>query len=193
MKFTKEHLYYIYAENNQHNRDRLSKLCNQFGINCLSNEGFKFLEVYSCDNGVSDDFELLDTDTQDLTSRFLSSDDIDEMLHAAALEEKKPRTKVEYVKCNFSREWEAVKYYNEEGELFVIDFNGNYSNVNDISGAWYEVVCRNYHCIYRRIETPITEREAFIEALQGIWFVDGFDSAKQFDEIVDSGLFKLVN
>lgn len=87
------------------------------------------------------------------------------ILRAAALEEKKPRTKVEYLKCEFSREWEAVKYYNEEGELFVIDCNGNYSNVNDISGAWYEVVCRNYDSIYRRIETPMTERETFIEEM----------------------------
>ena len=73
------------------------------------------------------------------------------------------RTKVEYVECDFSREWEAVKYYNEVGELFVFDLNGSYTNVNDIAGAWYEVVCKNYTRLYRRIEIPITEREEFVE------------------------------
>ena len=60
------------------------------------------------------------------------------------------RTKVEYVECDFSREWEAVKYYNEVGELFVFDLNGSYTNVNDIAGAWYEVVCKNYTRLYAR-------------------------------------------
>lgn len=116
-----------------------------------------------------------------------------QLLGEIAVEEKKPRTKVEYVKCNFSREWEAVRYYNEEGELFVIDCNGNYSNVNDISGAWYEVVCKNYHCIYRRIETPMTEREALVGALNELFDSHAMSTSDLFNAIVDSGKFKLVN
>jgi hypothetical protein len=67
-------------ENNQHNRYRLSRLCSHFGINCLSNDGLGFLEVYSCDNGERDAFELLDTDNPDSCSTLVSSGYIDKML-----------------------------------------------------------------------------------------------------------------
>lgn len=188
MKITKEHLHYIYADNNKSNRDKLSTLCDNFGVKSLNDEGFKFIEIYSCDGGFSDDFELLDTDNPESTSRFVSSDDIDEMLRAAALDGKKPYTKVEYVKVGFHKCHEAMFEHEMEGGLYV-GCNSRFELATpvDIAENWS---CNN---LYRRIETPMTEREAFVEALQDIWFVDGFDSAKQFDKIVDSGLFKLVN
>tara|TARA_B100001057_G_C22558112_1_gene836142 strand:+ start:118 stop:759 length:642 start_codon:yes stop_codon:yes gene_type:complete len=114
------------------------------------------------------------------------------ILRAAALKKTK-RVKVEYVKCEFSREWEAVKHYNEVGELFVTDCCGNYTNVNDISGAWYEVVCKNYMDLYRRTETEITERDEFIEeACKVSGAVDNSVIADIIRKLYDSGKFKLV-
>ncbi|AUR98912.1 hypothetical protein NVP1256O_73 [Vibrio phage 1.256.O._10N.286.45.F8] len=105
----------------------------------------------------------------------------------------KPRTKTEFVKCEFSREWEAVRYYNEDGELFVVDCNGNYTNVNDISGAWYEVVCKNYHNIYRKVETEIDERQEFIDAyMNKAKSVPACSDADFAGILYDSGKFKLV-
>jgi hypothetical protein len=112
-----------------------------------------------------------------------------------SIQEKKPRTKVEYVKLNVNDDggkfWEVARDWAEG----VVDFrfmrgNGDYDLIDSYDEILKLYTNRN---LYRRIETTMTEREAFVEALQDIWFVDGFDSAKQFDKIVDSGLFKLVN
>ncbi|AUS00814.1 hypothetical protein NVP1278O_79 [Vibrio phage 1.278.O._10N.286.54.E8] len=117
------------------------------------------------------------------------SDVSDDILH----EIPKPRTKIEFVKCEFLREWEAVRYYNEDGELFVVDCNGNYTNVNDISGAWYEVVCKNYHNIYRQVETEIDERQEFIDVIEEHCHENGFGVNRMFlGSLYDSGKFKLV-
>ena len=103
---------------------------------------------------------------------------------------KPKRMREEYVKCGFNREWQAVRHYNEEGELFVIDCNGNYTNVNDMSGAWYEVVCRNYDSIYRIVEVEVSEREEFIEKAYEISKRSGTDDDRVFlglifDELVE--------
>ena len=116
------------------------------------------------------------------------------ILRAAALEEKKPRTKVEYVKCEFSHAWEAVKAF-EDGEVFHTHF---------MTDGWVIIehvqqVIPNLQVekLYRRIETPITEREAFVEA--AIECIDDYSSddpnyfKQWFESMYDSGKFKLVN
>ena len=110
-----------------------------------------------------------------------------------ALNDKKPRTKTEFVKCEYSREWKAVRHYNEVGELFVVDCNGNYTNVNDISGAWYEVVCKNYKELYIKVETEIDERQEFIGAYKNLASVSMPLSIDDWAGLMyDSGEFKLV-
>lgn len=206
MTFTKEHLYYIYANNNESNREKLSALCDSVGINCLDNENFKFIEIYSCDNGDSDDFELLDTNTPDSTSRFLSSDDIDEMLHATALEEKKPnqyesvakdlpkkRTKVEYVSVKFE---ETMGMFGDEieieSDLFFQWSENNVVHVSEISG---KDLIMNRHKLIRRTETPMTEQEEFIDVYGKVRNEFANQSAiVDFCEFMyNSGKFKLVN
>ena len=111
----------------------------------------------------------------------------------AALNKPK-RVKVSYVSADFSKEWKAVRYYNEVGELFVVDFNGNYSNVNDISGTWYEVICKNYDSLFIQIETEIDERQEFIDAAIGVLNVHYQNAAATLcGDLFDSGKFKLVN
>lgn len=121
--------------------------------------------------------------SQNVTLYLLGSDEgefiFDNSFGDIELVEKKPRTKVEYVKCEFSREWEAVKYYNEEGELFVIDCNGNYSNVNDISGAWYEVVCKNLNSLYRAVHIDIDWRD------DAICYFNTTPSLHEDDRLID--------
>ncbi len=110
------------------------------------------------------------------------------------IEIEKPRTKAEFVKCEYSREWKAVRHYNEVGELFVVDCNGNYTNVNDISGAWYEVVCKNYKELYIKVETEIDERQEFIDTYASLRHE--FHGQRTYDDfsgfMYDSGKFKLV-
>lgn len=216
MKFTKERLHYIYADNNKLNRDKLSTLCDNFGVKCLNDDGFKFIEIYSCDGGFGDDFELLDTDNPDSRSRFVSSDDIDEMLRAAALEEnepeltkddspqgvisaisnrlhnigcehqdselgeelgsmacdiwgvlplisnesiqdKKPRTKVEYVKVDISDVG-----FSDIADLFFMESDGNFVEIGDIDAA--KLITDKWK-LHRRIETPMTWKEELYDYL----------------------------
>lgn len=121
----------------------------------------------------------------------LNTDDRRYILRAAALEEKKPRTKVEYVKCEFEFLWEAVKAF-EDGEEFYTHFT---------SDGWVAVkhaqqVIPNLQVdkLYRCIETPMTEREAFVDECKkfgGLRARDGADEV--YGNLYDSGKFKLVN
>ncbi|AUR89932.1 lipocalin family protein [Vibrio phage 1.135.O._10N.222.54.B6] len=115
------------------------------------------------------------------------------ILRAEALEEKSKRVKVEFVNAGFSREWKAVRYYNEVGELFVVDCNGNYTNVNDISGNWYEVVCKNYDSLFIRVETEIDERQEFIKRAEELIDISKI-AEYSLGRMYDAGCrFKLVN
>lgn len=131
------------------------------------------------------------------------------ILRAAALENprpeihkdsefyKKSRTKVEFVKVDKNTEdnkfWEVARDYAEEVfELFLLDVDGEYEKISSNDELLMEYRRSN---LYRRIETPMTEREAFIEALNEVAYGDdGFISTSElFSRIVDSGKFKLVN
>ena len=109
------------------------------------------------------------------------------ILRAAALEEKKPRTKVEYVKSDIESRGRALDAFDGEVELFEL-VDGEYKQVTNESDA-----ISKWRNLYERIETPMTEREAFVEALQELWIIDGVDGQEQINKIADSGKFKLVN
>ncbi|QYW02834.1 hypothetical protein [Vibrio phage BUCT006] len=79
------------------------------------------------------------------------------ILRAAALE-KKPRTKVEYVKVEDSI-WHLESDF-KAGDLFAFDGQDNYVQV-ETEGDF--TLSHSADNLYRRIETPMTEREAFID------------------------------
>ena len=110
------------------------------------------------------------------------------ILRAAALEEKKPRTKVEYVKCEFDSAWEAVKAFEDGEKLYTKRSHKDYILIDNAPD-----VLRFLYDLHERIETPMTEREEFIEVLQELWIIDGVDGQEQMDKIFDSGKFKIVN
>lgn len=148
----------VEAKNYIHNRYPSG---NEFTISAISNHHKTRVKCYLLTNGEGDFI-------------FDNGNDAFELI-------KKPkRTKIEYVKCYFSREWEAVKHYNEVGELFDIDCNGNHTNVNDISGAWYEVVCRNYDSLYRQVEVEIDWRDEVKSFLESCGKINGGSSLDEF-------------
>ncbi len=68
--------------------------------------------------------------------------------------EVKPTVRAQYVKCEFKVEWEAVRHYNEVGELFV-RMNGVFLNVNVLDGSALHRVIDSYHQLYVQVETEI--------------------------------------
>lgn len=147
------------------------------------------------------------------SNELAGSDDRRYTLRAKALEdleqEDKPkRTKMIYENANFSKEWEAVRHYNDIGELFIID-HGEYKNVNELDYDWYVVVCKNYRILFVQKEIEISESEFVIDIfgdgqdspyfeLNGdSMVIDGGITIKQMraiaDALDDSGRFKLAD
>lgn len=156
-------------------------------------DGYKFVEgdvVFDFGDVVSVD-TAFDVETYNKIDK---RDDRRYILRAAALEEKKPRTKVEYVKCEFDKVSDLVIAC-ESGEVFYCD--------NSIGGKialeMYGAISMHRHSdsLYRRIETLMTEREEFIDEckkLEKQTAVFGKAiSNKWFESMYDSGKFKLVN
>lgn len=110
------------------------------------------------------------------------------ILRAATLEEKKPRTKVEYEQIGFHKCHEAMFKHEMEEKLYI-GCNGGFELAThvDIADNW------NYN-LYRRIETPMTERDEFIEAACEVnERVHGERRQYIVESLFDSGKFKLVN
>jgi hypothetical protein len=115
-----------------------------------------------------------------------------------SIQEKKPRTKIEYVKCEFSHAWEALKSF-EEGEELYRDKNQTlqtevveFVKAASVGGIGYILTYYKADNLYRRIETPMTEREAFVEAAIHE-LKSGMSDIDYAKAIFDSGKFKLVN
>lgn len=88
----------------------------------------------------------------------------------------KPKTKVEYVKCEFKHAWEALKEYQEDGNLFLsAGAVGVYIPPNDI----YQVV-GNHPNLYRRIETEITWQDELEEFMSKCVHFDGANAIQDF-------------
>lgn len=116
------------------------------------------------------------------------------ILRAAALEEKS-RTKVEYVKVNGNYDggafWECAKDYSE-GVIFTTMGSSEQLVVDSIDDLLDRYKCSN---LYRRIETTMTEREAFIEEACEIMSkaVPDYVALALACNLYNSGKFKLVN
>ncbi|AUR84083.1 hypothetical protein NVP1047O_69 [Vibrio phage 1.047.O._10N.286.55.F2] len=102
------------------------------------------------------------------------------------LSEKKPRTKVGYEQLGFHKCHEAMFKHEMEEKLYRTSHDGFVVvSMNDIVDNWQSD-------LYRRIETPMTEREAFVEA--AIHELESGMSDRDYAKaLFDSGKFKLVN
>jgi hypothetical protein len=110
------------------------------------------------------------------------------------LEKQKPRTKTEFVKCEFEQVYLAAKAVFDGEELFVgfVDHSGEptgeYSEVVDQQRA-----ARNYQHLYRKVETEIDERQEFIDTYKNLASVGMPLAIGDWAGILfDSGKFKLV-
>lgn len=102
---------------------------------------------------------------------------------------KNPRTKVEYVKVEDSI-WHLESNF-RAGHLFAFDGQDNYVQI-ETEGDF--TLSHSVDNIHRRIETPMTEREAFIEAATYAYEKTKADDFPEFiEEMFDSGKFKLAN
>lgn len=105
--------------------------------------------------------------------------------------DKKPRTKVEYVKVTDSIFDLRPDF--EAGELFSkVNHARDYSTINNT-----QTLAQALHqsCCYRRIETTMTERQAFVDeyVAQRNEFAKQNTTADFCEFLADSGKFKLVN
>jgi hypothetical protein len=99
-------------------------------------------------------------------------------------EETKPRTKVEYVKVGISDVG-----FSDIADLFFMESDGNFVEIGDIDAA--KLIADKWK-LHRRIETPMTEREAFIDGYEKL--IDGFmgDETKVADDWAGYVFDKLV-
>ena len=107
----------------------------------------------------------------------------------------KPRTKVKYVKLNVNDEggkfWEVARDWSEGNADFrFMRGNGDYDLIDSNEELLKLYTNRK---LYRRIETTMTEREAFVEALNDLFDSHAMSTSDLFNAILDSGKFKLVN
>tara|TARA_B100001063_G_C16779142_1_gene569390 strand:- start:15104 stop:15775 length:672 start_codon:yes stop_codon:yes gene_type:complete len=118
------------------------------------------------------------------------------VLRAAALEEEKPRTNIKYERCDFVERWEYFKLMSEEGDLYVnctdLSYEGFGGDNINLANALHDG-----SCIYRRIETEITERDEFIEFVESKCSELSVDGEWSFAciaaELFDSGRVKFVS
>jgi hypothetical protein len=106
----------------------------------------------------------------------------------------KPRTKAEYVKCEFKRVSDLVLECESGGVLYCESSSGEIG----VELCMYGAISMHRHSdnLYRRIETQMTERDEFIgecKKLEKQTAVFGkVISNKWFEAMYDSGKFKLV-
>ncbi|WAP91218.1 hypothetical protein [Vibrio phage vB_VviC_ZQ26] len=107
-----------------------------------------------------------------------------------SIQEKKPRTKVEYVKSDIESRGRALDAFDGEVELFEL-VDGEYKQVTNESDA-----ISKWRNLYERIETPMTEREAFVDWFESIHEVyvssEEYDHGQLGEFLFDNGC-KLVN
>lgn len=106
-----------------------------------------------------------------------------------ALDQPKPnRTKFEYVKVEFKHAWQAVKFIEEGGSFWVKKTEG-------LKPFWMEIkhlqgAVADWEFAHDKVETELTEREAFIEKAFDILCRGELTAAKQvfaviYDELVE--------
>ncbi|CAM0052960.1 hypothetical protein VPHF89G1_0018 [Vibrio phage F89 g1] len=115
-------------------------------------------------------------------------------------EQPKPRTKTEFVKCEFKHAWEALKAF-EDGEELFRDKNQTlntdtveFVKAANVGGIGYILTFYKADNLYRKVETEIDERQEFCAAYHKLR--EEFNSQHEVDSfynfLFDSGKFKLV-
>lgn len=116
-------------------------------------------------------------------------------MREVTLSDLKPRTKTEFVKCEFEKLSDLVLAY-ESGEVLYREDSVGDKNELSIYGAIS--MHRHSDDIYRKVETEIDKRQEFIEAvvggkgIDGCWLNGVFVPSDVVGVIFDSGKVELV-
>ncbi|CAH9016999.1 putative coil containing protein [Vibrio phage 217E38-1] len=100
----------------------------------------------------------------------------------------KPRTKTEFVKCEFEHAWEAVKAFEDGEELYTKRSHKDFVLIDNAPD-----VLRFLYGLYSKVETEIDERQEFIDTACAI-NEKAHGERRQYlvESMYDSGKFKLV-
>ncbi|AUR87997.1 hypothetical protein NVP1106O_74 [Vibrio phage 1.106.O._10N.286.51.F7] len=122
---------------------------------------------------------------------FAYADQIKEECRELTLSDLKPRTKTEFVKCEFDSAWEAIKSYEVNDDLYYCASSTptyekmkaeNMKNLLD-----YSMPIR----LYRKVETEINERQEFIDrVLEMLDFNEAYDGNKIVSDMYDNFGFR---
>ncbi|CAM0015044.1 hypothetical protein VPHK375_0089 [Vibrio phage K375] len=107
------------------------------------------------------------------------------------IEIEKPRTKTEFVKCEFNHAWEAVKAFEDGEELYTKRSHKDFVLIDNAPD-----VLRFLYDLHRKVEIEIDERQEFIDFTSKYIKNLNPETLKSFEYIAramyDSGKFKLV-
>jgi hypothetical protein len=105
---------------------------------------------------------------------------------------KKPRTKTEFVKCEFECAWHAIKAFEDGEELYTKRSHKDFVLIDNAPD-----VLRFLYDLHRKVETEIDERQEFIDTAVELLNRDDHGGEASyyegwFESMFDSGKFKLV-
>ena len=104
------------------------------------------------------------------------------------IEKQKPRTKTEFVKCEFECAWHAIKAFEDGEEIYTKRSHKDFVLIDNAPD-----VLRFLYDLHRKVETEIDERQEFISTALGITGATSASLACEgFRKLYDSGKFKLV-
>lgn len=136
-------------------RDLYIDECEKQGIKvATSNRGLLNDVNYILTYALSGDYKVEYTNTYD--NYFLDKE--------VTLSDLKPRTKVEYVKCDFEHKWEAVKFMEETEETLYTRPNDEYIELMVCESAVKKM--RQGTTLYRRVESEVTWQGELIGLLE---------------------------
>lgn len=105
------------------------------------------------------------------------------------IEIEKPRTKAEFVKCEFECAWHAIKALEDGEELYTKRSHEDFVIINNAPD-----VLRFLYDLHRKVETEIDERQEFIDVYMNLASVSKPLSIDDWAGLIfDSGKFKLVD
>ncbi|CAH9014051.1 putative coil containing protein [Vibrio phage 455E52-1] len=104
------------------------------------------------------------------------------------LSDLKPRTKTEFVKCEFDHAWEAVKAFEDGEDLYTKRSHKDFVLIDNAPD-----VLRFLYDLHRKVEIEIDEKQEFIDAAREVTSATiNSKAAMSFGMLYDSGKFKLV-
>ncbi|AUR99393.1 hypothetical protein NVP1265O_14 [Vibrio phage 1.265.O._10N.286.52.F6] len=163
------------------------KKCKEFGFTWFSGKDINSSKPNGSAVGLNEDVRL------SVTNGSLDYFN-DKNCRELSLLDLKPRTKTEFVKCEFDSAWEAIKSYEVNDDLYYCASStptyekmkaGNMKNLLD-----YSMPIK----LYRKVEIEIDERQEFVDECMLIGGLRARDGAGEvYGNLYDSGKFKLVD